>query len=81
MKLGSIPLRAEGSCKRRAAAVLIVAIAVYANTLWGGFVFDDLQSIVQNRWIKDPGFLPEIFGSHVGGFNPELWLRSRLRVE
>ncbi len=29
--------------------VFLAAVAVYANTLWGGFVFDDLQNIVQNR--------------------------------
>ena len=51
--------------------VFLAAVAVYANTLWGGFVFDDLQNIVQNPWIKDPTYLPEIFGSHMGGFNPE----------
>jgi protein O-mannosyl-transferase len=63
--------RAAGNCKLQAAAVLIVAIAVFANTLWGGFVFGDLQNVVQNPWIKNPGFLPEIFGSHMGEFNPE----------
>jgi len=51
--------------------VFLAAVATYANTLWGGFVFDDLQNIVQNRWIKDPGFVSEIFGSHMGGFDPE----------
>ena len=51
--------------------VFLTAFAVYMNTLWGGFVFDDLQNIVQNHWIKNPAFLSKIFGSHMGGFNPE----------
>lgn len=50
---------------------LLVVVGVYANTLWNGFVYDDLQNVVQNPWIKSSGFIPEIFGSHMGGFNPE----------
>jgi tetratricopeptide (TPR) repeat protein len=54
-----------------AVAIFLVAASVHANTLRGGFVFDDLQNVVQNRWIKALGSLPEIFRSHMGGFDPE----------
>jgi tetratricopeptide (TPR) repeat protein len=50
--------------------ILLVALSVHANTLFGGFVFDDLLNIVHNRWIKDAAFLPDIFVSHMGGFDP-----------
>ena len=55
----------------RAPVVFLAATAVFANTLWNGFVFDDMENIVQNRWIKDGRFLPEIFGSHAAGFDPK----------
>ncbi|MEK6777077.1 MAG: tetratricopeptide repeat protein [bacterium] len=55
----------------RASVVFLAATAVFANTLWNGFVFDDMQNIVQNRWIKDVRFLPEIFSSHAAGFDPK----------
>ncbi len=63
----------SGGWKRwlSAMGVLLVALAVYANTLWNGFVYDDLQNIVQNYWIKNPVSVAEMFGSHMGGFNPE----------
>lgn len=54
-----------------AVGVLLVAVAVYANTLWNGFVYDDLRNIVQNPWIKNLNAIPEVFGSHMGGFDPE----------
>jgi len=54
-----------------AMGVLLVAVAVYANTLWNGFVYDDLRNIIQNPWIKNLNAIPEIFGSHMGGFDPE----------
>ena len=51
-------------------AAAVVASAVYANTLGHGFVFDDVQNIVQNRWIRSTTHLAEIFSSHAAGFDP-----------
>lgn len=55
----------------RGSVVFLAATAVFANTLWNGFVFDDMENIVRNRWIKDVRFLPEIFSSHAAGFDPK----------
>lgn len=50
----------------------LVAMGVYLNTLGHGFVFDDVQNILQNPWIKDPRLLHDIFTRHVAGFDPGL---------
>src|SRR3990170_8655482 len=52
-------------------AVFVAAVAVFAGTLQADFVYDDLPNIVDNRWIRDPRFLPEIFRSHAAGFDPK----------
>ncbi|MFQ5464404.1 MAG: tetratricopeptide repeat protein [Thermodesulfobacteriota bacterium] len=42
------------SRRRKAAVVVfIVAFAVYAGTLAGGFVYDDLEIVLNNPWIRD----------------------------
>lgn len=41
--------------------VIIVACAVYANTLRNGFVYDDLLTVVGNAFIKDAANLPSLF--------------------
>lgn len=51
--------------------VTVVALVTYANTLPHGFVFDDIDTIVENRWIRSPGHLLAIFATHVAGFDPE----------
>lgn len=71
MKSGALTQEEHGESKLPVVSVVGVALAVYANTLWNGFVYDDIQNVVQNPWIKSPGSIPEIFGSHMGGFNPE----------
>ncbi|HTF99155.1 MAG TPA: tetratricopeptide repeat protein [Nitrospirota bacterium] len=49
--------------------VAIVAIAVYANSLQGDFVYDDASQILANRWITNVKYLPQIFGSNVWQFS------------
>lgn len=49
--------------------IFFVAFAVYANTLSNEFVFDDIPNILENRWIKDIHSLPEIFSTHIAGFD------------
>lgn len=41
--------------------VMTVSIAIYANTLKNGFVYDDRDSIVNNTLIKDFGNWPKLF--------------------
>ncbi len=45
-----------------------VCFAVYFNALANGFVYDDLQQVVKNQWIKDLKYIPEIFSTHVWKF-------------
>lgn len=52
------------------AIILLVSIAVYANAVNNGFVYDDRIQILENPWIKDFRFLPDIFTSGVWGFQP-----------
>ncbi len=49
--------------------ILLVTFAVYFNALSNGFVFDDIQDVVENPWIRDIRYLPQIFSSNVAGFN------------
>ncbi len=50
--------------------ILIVSFAVYFNALFGNFVYDDHQQIVENRWIKDIRNIPVIFSKGVWDFQP-----------
>jgi hypothetical protein len=50
------------------AVILIVSFGVYFNALFNGFVYDDLNYISENPWIKDIRHLPEIFTSSAWAF-------------
>jgi tetratricopeptide (TPR) repeat protein len=50
------------------AIVFAISAAVYANTLWNGFVYDDIQQIVENPWVRSASYLPDIFLKDVWGF-------------
>src|SRR6185369_4259246 len=43
--------------------IVLCAIVVNANTLSNGFVYDDMTQIVNNRWITNIKYIPEIFGN------------------
>ncbi|MGD0885610.1 MAG: tetratricopeptide repeat protein [Thermodesulfovibrionales bacterium] len=51
--------------------ILLLSVIVYANTLGNGFVYDDSNQILENRWIKDVRFIPDIFTSSVWSFISE----------
>jgi len=53
----------------QAALLVAVSLLVYSNTLLSGFVFDDVQNILENRWIRDFSHIPDIFSRHVAGFD------------
>lgn len=44
------------------------AFAVYLNTLFNGFVYDDAAQVLKNPWITDVKYIPEIFSSSAWGF-------------
>jgi protein O-mannosyl-transferase len=48
--------------------LLLVSFTVYFNTLYNGFVYDDMTQILGNRWIRDVRHLPDIFTENVWGF-------------
>ncbi len=52
-------------------AVGAVAFAVYYNALSNGFVYDDLQTVLNNPWIRDLRHIPEVFSSNLWGFKGE----------
>ncbi len=53
------------------AVLLLFALALilFANTLWHGFVFDDVHQILTNPWIRDFRHVPQIFSSDVWAFS------------
>jgi protein O-mannosyl-transferase len=32
--------------------IILLSLIIYANTLWNGFVYDDMGEIVNNQWVK-----------------------------
>jgi tetratricopeptide (TPR) repeat protein len=48
--------------------IVCLSFAAYFNSLFNGFVHDDTHQILQNPWIKDLTYLPEIFSTHVWDF-------------
>ena len=48
--------------------IVAVSLAVYGNTLVNGFVYDDVPQVVQNPWIRELRFIPEIFSTNVWAF-------------
>ncbi len=67
--------RARGSdhlsIQTGALVVAAVAFATSANAILNGFVFDDLQNVLQNPWIRDWTRLGEAFTSQMAAFDPK----------
>ncbi len=53
------------------AIIIVVSAAVYLNTLSNGFVYDDEAQVLNNHWIRNVKYIPEIFLSDVRGFRGE----------
>ncbi len=55
-----------------AAAIMIaVTFAVYSNTFYASFHFDDIPNIIENPKIKNIGNIPELLtGGGVGSVTP-----------
>lgn len=52
--------------------LVIVCFAVYFNTLSNGFVYDDEDQVLNNPWIRNVRFLPEIFTSSAWAYTGEV---------
>jgi tetratricopeptide (TPR) repeat protein len=50
--------------------IFAVACAVNFNSIFNGFVYDDISQILGNRWITDIKYLPDVFSKNVAGFDP-----------
>lgn len=48
--------------------MLVLTFLVYKNTLYNNFVFDDIEQITQNQWIRDFNHIPDIFTSGAWSF-------------
>ncbi|MBI5598274.1 MAG: tetratricopeptide repeat protein [Deltaproteobacteria bacterium] len=66
---GGINLKAVFKSKY-AVVVVIAAVStgVYLNTLPGGFVHDDVSQVLNNPWIRDVRYIPQIFFTDVWSF-------------
>jgi tetratricopeptide (TPR) repeat protein len=70
----------KGSLRKTASMVTIfpilillaVSFAAYFNSLFGDFVYDDKQQIVDNPWIRHISNIPTIFSRSVWSFQPGL---------
>lgn len=45
--------------------IVIVTLSIYANTLWNGFVYDDVKIIVNNAFIKNFSNLTNLFNRDI----------------
>ena len=59
--------------------ILLVSFAVYFNTLFNGFVYDDIGQVLENHWIKDVKYLPDIFSKSVSSFRGETVISNYYR--
>jgi protein O-mannosyl-transferase len=59
--------------------LLLATLICYANILTNGFVYDDDQQILQNPYIRDWRFLPQIFGTTVWSFVGQAGLTNYYR--
>lgn len=51
--------------------ILIASFGIYANTLFNGFVYDDVDQVLKNPWITDVKHIPAILFSPVWSFLKE----------
>ncbi|HAM50252.1 MAG TPA: hypothetical protein DCP92_06000, partial [Nitrospiraceae bacterium] len=51
--------------------ILLVSVAVYFNALFNDFVYDDKSQVLENHWITNVKYIPEIFSKSVSSFRGE----------
>lgn len=57
----------EITSKKAIILIVLVGLAVYANTIFNGFVWDDSAQIVNNVLVHSPGNIPQLFGRSTFG--------------
>ncbi|MGD0884928.1 MAG: tetratricopeptide repeat protein [Thermodesulfovibrionales bacterium] len=48
--------------------ISLVSFAVYFNALFNDFVYDDIDQVLGNHWIRDVKYIPDIFSKNVWSF-------------
>lgn len=48
--------------------ILLICCGVYANTLFNDFVYDDMDQVLGNHWIKSPRYIGDVFIKPVWAF-------------
>jgi len=70
---GALPGPAFGKIELLLVIVIVlVSAGTYFNALSCGFVHDDRFQVLENRWITDVKYFPDIFTSNVWEFEPQL---------
>lgn len=62
---------ASGTLLVPAVIIVLACLAVYFNALFNDFVYDDKFQVIENRWIKDIRYVPDIFSTDVWKFSGE----------
>jgi len=47
--------------RKQVILLILVCVVLFANTLGNSFIWDDKDVIIENRFIKDPGYIPFLF--------------------
>jgi protein O-mannosyl-transferase len=69
MKCGTVKPGSRAVTRRSLLIIVaVVSVAVYVNSLFNGFVYDDTGQILENPWIRDIKYLPRLFSSNVWNF-------------
>ncbi|MGD0885784.1 MAG: tetratricopeptide repeat protein [Thermodesulfovibrionales bacterium] len=59
--------------------ISLVSFAVYFSALSNAFVYDDTGQVLENRWIRDVKYLPDIFSKSVWSFQGETVISNYYR--
>jgi Flp pilus assembly protein TadD len=51
--------------------IFLLSFTVYFNALFNDFVYDDTEQVLENHWIRDVNYIPDIFSQSVWSFQGE----------
>ncbi|MGD0887490.1 MAG: tetratricopeptide repeat protein [Thermodesulfovibrionales bacterium] len=59
--------------------IFLVSFAVYFNALFNDFAYDDKAQVLENHWIRDVKYIPDIFSKSVWSFQEETTISNYYR--
>ncbi|MGD0885195.1 MAG: tetratricopeptide repeat protein [Thermodesulfovibrionales bacterium] len=59
--------------------IFLVSFAVYYNALLNDFASDDTVQVLENHWIRDVKYIPDVFSESVWGFQGETVISNYYR--